>query len=162
MKLEPEQITVICDSREQWPFNLSPMRMEVDGLATGDYSVRGLENHVVVERKELGDFVSCVGSGRDRFRRELLRMQAYQNRAVVIEATWGDLTSGNYRSRMNPESVTSSIASWSGEFAMPFMLLGDRASAERFTQKFLFHSARRWFERAEAFRAAMEGVGTEK
>ena len=154
MPLKPEGITVIIDSREQFPFDLTPMCSITEGLATGDYSVRGLEEVVAVERKELGDLISCIGPGRERFKRELQRMKAYPERCVVVEATWADLAEGKYRSRLNPESATSTVASWIGQFQVPFMLLGDRESAEKFTGRFLFHAARRWVERAELLKAS--------
>jgi len=155
MKLDPTQLLVIVDSREQRPFDLSPMQMKVDGLATGDYSLAGLEDLVCVERKELNDLIGCIGSGRERFKRELHRMKAYPARCVVVEATWSELASGNYRSRLHPESAMNTVATWMGEFSVPFMFLGDRASAEKFTGQFLFHQARKYFERAEMFQAAV-------
>ena len=153
MPLKPEEVIIVVDSREQNPYHLAPMRTSTQGLATGDYSVAGLEEVVCVERKELGDLISCIGPGRERFKRELQRMAAYPARCVVVEASWKDLASGNYRSRLSAESATNSIAAWTGQYAVPFMMLGDRSSAEKFTARFLFHAARRWVERAAALQA---------
>jgi DNA excision repair protein ERCC-4 len=153
MPLKPEEITVVVDTREQCPYDLAPMQSTTQGLATGDYSLVGLKEYVCVERKELGDLISCIGPGRERFKRELQRMGAYSGRCVVVEASWADLTSGNYKSRLNPESATNTIASWVGQYQVPFMMLGDRKGAQIFTGRFLFHAARRWVERAEKFRA---------
>jgi ERCC4-type nuclease len=152
-RIQPEDVTIIIDSREQAPFDLSPMRAERGTLATGDYTVRGLEELVAVERKELGDLIGCLCSGRERFTRELQRMKAYPARVVVVEASWADLASGNYRSQMEPEAATNTIASWTGRFCVPFMFCGDRRNAQIFAARFLFHEARRWAERAEALRA---------
>ena len=152
MPLKPEEIIVAVDSREQCPYHLAPMRTSTQGLATGDYSVRGLEEVVCVERKELSDLISCIGPGRERFKRELQRMGAYPARCVVVEASWVDIAEGRYRARLSAESATNTIASWAGQFAVPFMMLGDRSNAEKFTARFLFHAARRWVERAEALR----------
>ena len=49
-----ENLTAIVDLREQLPLDLSPLRTIRGTLATGDYSVQGLENIVAIERKSLG------------------------------------------------------------------------------------------------------------
>lgn len=151
MKLLPENIITIVDSREQAPFDLSPMGMERGTLPTGDYSVRGLEDLVCVERKELGDLISCIGPGRERFERELQRMRGYPHRAVLVEASWADLETGNYRSQLNPKSACHSVISWTARWGIPFHFAGDREAAERWTRYFLYSSAKRIWERAEVF-----------
>lgn len=60
-ELKPEQVTAIIDNREQLPFDLSPLRTEAGTLATGDYSLKGLERRIAIERKSLSDYVSCCG-----------------------------------------------------------------------------------------------------
>ena len=50
-ELHPEQVVAICDSREQLPLDLAPLRTERCMLVTGDYSVKGLVNVVAIERK---------------------------------------------------------------------------------------------------------------
>jgi ERCC4-type nuclease len=74
--IQPVQLTAIQDSREQCPLDLSPMKTEVGTLTTGDYSIRGLEHVVSVERKTLPDLVACVGSSRERFDKEVKRLLA--------------------------------------------------------------------------------------
>ena len=55
-------------------------------LDTGDYSIVGMENHVTIERKSLADAYGTFGRDRERFERELGRMQAMACPNVVIEA----------------------------------------------------------------------------
>jgi ERCC4-type nuclease len=69
--LKPESVVAIQDTREQTPLDLSPLQVDVAGLSTGDYSVKGLEHLVSVERKSLGDFLGVCGGERERFEREL-------------------------------------------------------------------------------------------
>ena len=145
MVLKPEQVTVIVDTREQAPYDLSPMGAVPETLATGDYSVRGLEDLVCLERKSLEDLLGCIGHGRARFMRELQRMRAYPSRAVVIEAAWADLEAGNYRSRIAPKAACHSVLSWMTRYAVPFMFAGNREAGEQAARCFLFASARhRW------------------
>ena len=71
MTLKPEHVTALVDSREQTPLDLSPLAVEVATLPTGDYSVRGLEHIVVIERKSLPDLLAVIGRDRRRFDREV-------------------------------------------------------------------------------------------
>ncbi|NQU21949.1 MAG: hypothetical protein HQ567_11755 [Candidatus Nealsonbacteria bacterium] len=66
-ELKPETITAVIDTREQTPLDLSPLQTIPGTLATGDYSVRGLEHVVAVERKSLPDLLGCIGRDRSRF-----------------------------------------------------------------------------------------------
>lgn len=56
-------------------------------LKTGDYSIDGLEDEITIERKSLGDAFNSFGQDRDRFVRELERMQQMQWSAVIIEGS---------------------------------------------------------------------------
>ena len=73
MPLKPAQLTAISDSREQAPYDFSPMATKRATLATGDYSIRGLEDLVCLERKALDDLTGCITHDRERFERELQR-----------------------------------------------------------------------------------------
>jgi ERCC4-type nuclease len=63
-------ITALIDTREQTPLVLPGIRAKPPTLATGDYSVSGLESVVAIERKSLPDLPSCCGRERERFDRE--------------------------------------------------------------------------------------------
>ena len=145
-ELRPEMVTAIIDSREQKPFGLHPLNTESGTLATGDYSVKGLERHIAVERKSLDDFVSCVGRERARFERELQRLLAFETRAVVIESTWLEMEAGGWRSKVSPKAVVGSAISWLSR-GIPIIAAGDRMHADQFTSRLLFSAARRhWRE----------------
>ncbi len=100
-----EHLTAVVDSREQTPWDLSPMTMETNGLNVGDYSIRGLESIVAIERKSLVDFVACCGSERERFQKELDRLRGWPVSAIVIEANWADLELGQWRSKLSAKQV---------------------------------------------------------
>lgn len=119
------------------------------GLPTADYSVVGLEDEVAIERKSLDDLVKCVTIDRDRFRRELHRLEAYRTRAVVIESSWDHILVHGYRGRTDPQAVVGSILSWSTG-KVPFILAGDRDRAAEFVARILWGAAkRRYAELAE-------------
>ena len=152
MTIKPEHVTAIIDTREQRPLNLD-LESEPGTLTTGDYSVKGLEDVLTVERKSLDDLVGCMTAGRGRFERELQRMKAYEFRCVVVEADWDDLVKGRYRSRMQPAAATHTIASWTSRFAVPFLFCGrDRQAVGDYVSFFLFTTAKKLYERLEHLR----------
>jgi len=125
-------IKIIIDSREQSPWVFTGHELIVDTLPTGDYSIQGLEDLICIERKELSDFISCCASGRDRFKRELKRMQAYKVRCVIIEGSMTDILTHNYRSKIKPQCILGSLASWQARYNIPFILAGNRKQAEQY------------------------------
>ena len=65
-QLQTPRATVVVDTREQKPFNFVCFKgwfggIEKRALSLGDYSVAGLEDVCVIERKDLTDLVhSCT------------------------------------------------------------------------------------------------------
>ncbi len=148
-KLLHEHVTVIVDTREQRPFEITKMQNERMKLDSGDYSIKGLEKLVAVERKELNDLASCFTVGRDRFKAELERLREIPKRIVVVEASWGQLAEGDFTSRVHPNSAMGSIASWSGFFEIGFFFAGSRARAQGFTNNYLWQIAKAHYEEAK-------------
>lgn len=145
-ELRPEDVTAICDSREQCPLNLTPLKVRVCGLDTGDYSISGLEHVVTVERKSLDDFLACVGRERERFEREIQRILSFPIRAMVIESSITEIEKGEYRSQVTPAAAIGSILSWQAK-GINVLFCNDHETAGRMTAKFLFSAARaRWRE----------------
>ena len=148
-ELRPDQVMAIVDSREQYPLDLSPLHTVAGTLTTADYSVLGLVNVVAIERKSLSDLLACIGQHRARFDREVLRLLAYPTRAIVIEATWGDLEAGEWRSQVTPAAAVGSVLGWVAA-GVPVLLAGDHARAGRFVGRLLFTAARRRWREARA------------
>ncbi len=146
---KPEAITVAIDTREQLPFEVSPMKSITTTLATGDYSIVGLTHCIAVERKSLDDFIACVGQERERFDREIQRLLAYECRAVIVEASWGQLEVGGWRSRVTPAAAIGSALGWIAK-GVPVVMAGGRQRAQDFAKRILFLAAkRRWREARE-------------
>ncbi|MCH8852341.1 MAG: ERCC4 domain-containing protein, partial [Planctomycetes bacterium] len=115
-KLSP---VIIVDSREQRPWRFENLPTATGSLSTGDYSVRGLEHLIAVERKSLDDLLSCIGIHRDRFRRELARLRGFRFRCLIIEASHADLEAGQWRSQLKPSHVIGSLSAWMAQFDLP-------------------------------------------
>jgi ERCC4-type nuclease len=155
-ELKPESVVAIIDTREQLPLALAPLRVEAGTLATGDYSVKGLETVVTIERKSLPDLLGCVGTERERFDREIQRMLAYPCRAIVVEATWGDVEAGQWRNQVTPAAALGSLLGWIAA-GVPIVMAGDHARAGRFVAKLLYTAARRRWRESRALIATVTG-----
>jgi DNA excision repair protein ERCC-4 len=147
--LSPEDLVAVIDSREQQRLDLSPLRIQSGALATGDYSVRGLESVIAIERKGLADLLACIGQERQRFHREVLRLLAYPVRALVVESTWPAIERGQWRSRVNPSAALGSILNWVA-MGLPVVMAGDHARAGRYVSRILFIAARRRWREARS------------
>lgn len=123
--LSAQEFTIIIDTREQVPFTFDNASVEVGTLSSGDYSIKNLEDSIALERKSLSDLCSCICGERERFKRELKRLRSYRCRAVIIEATMEAIYKGKYRSKVTPQSVLGSCASWQTYYETPFVFAGD-------------------------------------
>ena len=153
--LRPEQVCAIVDTREQHPLDLSPLRSEAGTLATGDYSVKGLEGVAAIERKGIGDLLSCIGQERERFDREILRLLAYPVRAIVIEATWAEIEAGQWRSKVSSAAAVGSLLGWIAQ-GVPIIMAGDHERAGRYVSRLLFTAARRRWREARELLATVQ------
>jgi ERCC4-type nuclease len=137
---------VVCDSREQLPYGFSGMKWTagetlivptvVKGLASGDYSIENMDGSIAIERKELSDLYGSVTWGRDRFEREIERLNSYKSAFVVIEATWPEIMAPSehrpgWENRTEPRSVEGTIVAWSLRYpGVHWWACGDRRGAE--------------------------------
>ena len=151
---KPEQLTAIVDTREQTPLDLAPLQTVAGTLATGDYSIAGLEHVIAIERKSETDMLACMGSERKRFDREVQRLLAYPCRALIIESSWHKFEHGGWRSRVTPTAAVGSLLGWSA-MGLPIVMVGDHERAGRYVARLLFIAARRrWRE----VRALVDGI----
>lgn len=144
--------TIIIDTREQCPLSFPEgVETRTEGLHCGDYSLDGLTELCAIERKSLPDLVACCcNSERQRFKRELHRLQSYRCRTVVVEASFQDATQGNYRSKLNPNALIASVSSWQIRYSVPFIWAGDSNGAATVTLEILrqFYRQCRQFARS--------------
>lgn len=156
--IEPEQVTAIIDSREQRPLDLSPLKVETGTLTTGDYSVKGLEHVVSIERKSMPDLIGCVGTNRERFDKEVQRLLAYPVRCLVVEGMWSDLESGEWRSEVTPAAAVGSVLGWVTS-GLPVIMAGNHVHAGRYVSRMLFIAARRrWREARSLVESVLEAT----
>ena len=131
----PEDFILVIDSREQAPLFLDHppkgLVMVRDTLEVGDYSIRGFEGKIAVERKTIPDLLNCLGNDRERFKRELEKLQGYEWRAIVVEGIESDLFQFHDFSLMHPESVRQSLVSINIRYGVQFYFNFKREGLER-------------------------------
>ena len=135
------QITIKIDTREQQPYEFENPS-EMGTLSIGDYSLRGAEHLIAVERKELNDLIGCLTTDRERFEKELYKGRALDYFALVIEASLADLVNGHYRSEMNPKSAIQSLLAFSIRYRLPIWFCENRKYGQRMTESLLLKSVR--------------------
>lgn len=147
MKFSFDDFVIAIDTREQrpWAFDNS----EVKTLKTGDYSIVGYEDSIGVERKSLEDFTGSIGRNRKRFAAEMERASKIKHFCVIVEASWFDLFTGNYRSRLLPQSAVGSALGIMARYGIPVIMAETRKQAEHLCIKFLRLSLMREYEEQE-------------
>ena len=136
---------VIVDTREQSPFhflNIDPFKIVPlwqTALKTGDYSLRGYEDRVTIERKSIPDFLGSITSGRDRFEREFERMSKMEFAAVVIEGELSDvLEYSRAKTRIKTDSILGTLDSWRVRYGVHFIFCMGRRHCEINTLTLLY------------------------
>jgi DNA excision repair protein ERCC-4 len=132
--MEPTPFTILIDTREQRNYAfVSPFATIAAGtktvrrphavrtlrgtLRSGDYSLVGFESRVAVERKSKEDLFNTLGQGRDRFEREIARLNEMEFAAVVVEAEWAEIFADPpARSMLLPKTILASVAAWQQRF----------------------------------------------
>jgi DNA excision repair protein ERCC-4 len=159
-ELKPEDCCAIVDSREQLPLDLSPLKVEAGNLATGDYSVKGLEHIVAIERKSAEDMLACIGRERERFEREIQRLLAYPVRAIVVEAGWQFFELGDWRGNVTPAAAIGSLLGWITA-GVPVVMADTHERAGKFVSRMVFTATNRRYRESRALLAHISGEAQE-
>lgn len=171
-----DKIHVITDTREPkstaWAldaYDSDRFVVSREMLDAGDYSLKGFESQVVIERKTLDDFVSTVITDRERWREELRRILGKTTHegwhelsvyaAVVVEANLADVLNRKYRSAAHPNSVIGAALSCQMDFGIPVVWASGRHTAMAWSADFLARAHRLLTvpEKVDAASAIAEG-----
>ena len=109
---------VIVDTREKNPFDFSRFKNWIgeersQALKVGDYSIEGMEELLVLERKTLTDLITTLIQQRERFFKQCEKMTKYRWRALLIEASYEDIKSSydqdEYNTSAHPNAVSGTL-----------------------------------------------------
>jgi ERCC4-type nuclease len=131
---------IIIDTREQTPWTFGHAS-QFNTLKTGDYSILGLEEVVVLERKRHNEFIQCMTHERDRFVRELDRAQAIPLFHVIVEASLKgvlDCLYDDWPNGTHPNAIRGTLAAWSNRYpTVRFWFPGDRETSATWAEHLL-------------------------
>ena len=136
--------TIIIDTREQTPLQFQNLESEPGTLQSGDYSIKGMEHLIGIERKSTADLISSVTSGRERFERELHRLHGFRFKRLLIEGTIEDVRQHRYRSKANPKSVLNSLHAFEVRYDVPVVWGGSRKECALLVEQWAV-----WFAREQ-------------
>lgn len=125
---KPPKPVFLIDNREQCPWSfaglpswtgepIAPDQVEWGTLKTADYSVKGFESKIGLERKSVDDLFGTLSFGRDRFAREVERAKDLDFFAVIVEGSLDQLSQGHSRlTRFTGSACVRTVLSWSIRF----------------------------------------------
>jgi ERCC4-type nuclease len=130
----PEDFILVIDTREQDMLFKHPRKgltIVRDTLKYGDYSIRGFQDLLAVERKNLSDLFGSIGKGRERFKAELEGLSKYERKWLLIEATEDDVLSWQEFSLLHPNVARGFLTSLEIRYGIGVYYQPDRRKAER-------------------------------
>jgi ERCC4-type nuclease len=143
----------IIDTREQNPlcfrrFRKWFSRIEERALSLGDYSIVGMENSCVVERKDLADLIQSFTTNRAVFVKRLQRMSNLPHSLLVVTAPLSEIKSEYPYRAASPNRITQSLIAVLAGLRLPFICtesheLGEEIVASYLYQTFLYD----WLDR---------------
>lgn len=153
----------LVDTREQNPFSFRRFRgwfaeVKEKALKLGDYSVAGLEDVCVVERKDLPDLVRAFTTDRRVFVERLRRMSRMPYSLLVITAALTQVKSPYPYVSASPNQITQSLLATLVGLRVPFLCtetheLGEEMVASYLYQVFLYE----WLEKNDYGRFLADG-----
>jgi len=113
------KFTIIRDTREQegkgWLFRASANcdGVEIKKLNVGDYTVKGLEDVLAIERKTIGDLWNTLGASKNyqRFLREWKRGENHKFKFLIIEGSLADINKGYRWSKVPVATIHAKLLS---------------------------------------------------
>lgn len=104
-----------------------------DGTQLYDTSQTVIPTTAVVERKmSLDELEGCLTRSRDRFEREFQRATAAGAPVILLVegATWENILTGNYKSRMNPRAFECSLITLMVRYNLRLIFCREATSGE--------------------------------
>ena len=131
----PKEFTLIIDTREQRPLFQDPpegLKIIYKALKHGDYSILDYEHRVTIERKMMSDFISYIGSEREKHTiPKLEAMKDFYFKALVVECD--DLLKPSYFAhKVTPSHVKGFLMKIRVQFGVHVYNSADRRLLELF------------------------------
>ena len=133
----------LVDTREQNPFDFSRFEgwfagIERKALKLGDYSVAGLEDVCVVERKDLPDLIRSLTTNRSVFINRLRLMAQHPHCLLVITAALSQVKSPYPYASLSPNRITQSLIAVLAGLQVPFLCTETHELGEEIVASYLY------------------------
>ncbi len=164
--------TILIDSAEQQPFLFTGLRTDAeDGNrpiivptefvclgrhpdSMGDYSAKGFQGRIGIERKSMEDAQSTIlgwDGRRERFECELQNLSRIEAALVVVECSFEQLIQeapqfGARTKSQNAKSLMRSVLAFQQDYRVPWLFAGGRRLAEIATFRFIERFYRKQME----------------
>jgi DNA excision repair protein ERCC-4 len=141
--LADQEPVIVVDTREQDPLVFDHLRAMSGTLATGDYSVAGMEELFAVERKTVADLVGCcMGDSRERFAREMHRLRGFRFKRLLIVGTRGEIELQRYHSRIAPKAVLATLSAFEVRYDCPVVFASTPVEAALLVERWVYYFSR--------------------
>ena len=91
----PNGFCIVYDTREQLPYTFADLNInslkQCLGISGADYSIKGFEDKIRIERKSQSDFYGSIGKGRQRFEKTIKFLSTLEFAGLVIECAEEEL-----------------------------------------------------------------------
>jgi ERCC4-type nuclease len=153
----------VVDTREQNPLSFRRFKgwfakIEYRALPLGDYSVKGMEETCVVERKDLADLICSFTTNRTLFINRLRRMAELPHSLLLVTSSLTEIKSEYPYRAASPNRITQSLIAVLTGLRLPFVCtdtheLGEEIVASYLYQTFLYD----WLDRNGYGRQLVDG-----
>lgn len=137
----PEGFCVVRDTREQKGLFVKPPRglmiirepLPLKGLQNrwGDYSIKGFEDVVMVECKEIDDLWSSLTVKKEEFSEKLLSLATYERKYLLVLGLESQTLSWREHREIHPNQIRWAIAGIVGNLGLPIHFTESTSMAER-------------------------------
>lgn len=151
-QLKTPRPVLLVDTREQHPFDFSRFEawfsgIEKRALRLGDYSIAGMEDICIVERKDLSDLVHSFTTERNVFVNRLRLMAEVPHRLLVIDAAFSQVKSRYPHSGTDPNRITQSLIAVLAGLEVPFLCTETHELGAEIVASYLYQvHLYRWLE----------------
>lgn len=141
---------ILTDSREQtgWDFEFYGYESEIQKLDTGDYTIKGTNKLICIERKKsTGELAINLGSKKKQFDAEMERMSEFKYKYLLFEFSVNDIVNFPKCSgipsnllkniRINSKYMLKCLEEYQNKYEIEVLYANNRDSAINFALELL-------------------------
>jgi DNA excision repair protein ERCC-4 len=128
----PDEFIIIIDTREQLPlFKDHPVKTIRATVRIGDYTIKGFEDKICFERKQLSDYYSYIGKERPaKTDKKLKAMEDMDIAGLVVEEDVSDLLAPQLYTAVHPDVAWGFLTSLTAKRGIHWFCNRDRGLIE--------------------------------